>query len=139
MYSEGTYGLYTIFTRFVVPRYSTITINLYTFAVASASSLLLSGPAKTIAAVCTPAVLPTAILGGILCAAVPYYLYTKALESLDNGKASLLATVEPVIATAVSALYLKEALPASSVTGIALILASVILLALPKASRSPSS
>ena len=51
-----------------------------------------------------------AILGGIMCAAVPYYFYNKSLETLENGKASILATIEPVIAVMVSVFYYKEPL-----------------------------
>lgn len=130
--SGVTYATYTIFTRFAVPKYSTTTINLYTFLVASLSSLVMAGPVRTIAAVCTPEVLPTAIIGGLFCAAVPYYLYTHALELLDNGKASILATVEPVIATAVSVFYFHEPLGLPAFIGILLILGAIILLAVQR-------
>ena len=46
VFSGITYGSYTIFTRFAVPKYRTMTINVYTFIVASATSLLLSGPVR---------------------------------------------------------------------------------------------
>ena len=127
-----TYGSYTIFTRFAVPKYRTMTINVYTFIVASATSLLLSGPVKTVSAVCTPKVLPVAIIGGIMCAAVPYYFYNKSLETLENGKASILATIEPVIAVMVSVFYYKEPLSLEALIGIVLILGAVVILAIQK-------
>ena len=132
VFSGITYGSYTIFTRFAVPKYRTMTINVYTFIVASATSLLLSGPVKTVSAVCTPKVLPVAIIGGIMCAAVPYYFYNKSLETLENGKASILATIEPVIAVMVSVFYYKEPLSVEALIGIALILGAVVILAIQK-------
>ncbi len=132
VFSGITYGSYTIFTRFAVPKYRTMTINVYTFIVASATSLLLSGPVKTASAVCTPKVLPVAIIGGIMCAAVPYYFYNKSLETLENGKASILATIEPVIAVMVSVFYYKEPLSVEALIGIALILGAVVILAIQK-------
>lgn len=127
-----TYASYTIFTRFAVPKYPTMTINLYTFIVASASSLLLAGPVDTVSRVYTPQVLPAAVIGGILCAAVPYYFYNKSLETLENGKASILATIEPVIAVMVSVFYYKEPLSLEALIGIVMILAAVVILALQK-------
>lgn len=127
-----TYASYTIFTRFAVPKYPTMTINLYTFIVASVSSLLLAGPVDTVSRVCTPQVLPAAVIGGILCAAVPYYFYNKSLETLENGKASILATIEPVIAVMVSVFYYKEPLSLEALVGIVMILAAVVILALQK-------
>ena len=132
VFSGITYGSYTIFTRFAVPKYRTMTINVYTFIVASATSLLLSGPIKTVSAVCTPKVLPVAIIGGIMCAAVPYYFYNKSLETLENGKASILATIEPVIAVMVSVFYYKEHLSIEALIGIVLILGAVVILAIQR-------
>lgn len=124
------YGLYTIFTRFAVPKYPTMTINVYTFIVASVSSLLMAGPVKTVTAVCTAEVLPTAVIGGIMCAAVPYYLYNKGMETLDNGKASMLATIEPVLAVMVSVFVFKEPLSLAAFIGIVMILGAVLTIAL---------
>lgn len=125
-----TFGTYTIFTRFAVSKYRTLTVSLYSFLVASISSLLMGGPTETIEKVCAPKALPVAVIGGLICAAVPYYLYTRAMEYLDNGMVSLLATVEPVIASLVSVLYYREAITGSTIAGIALILAAVVTLAL---------
>ncbi|MBR2156016.1 MAG: EamA family transporter [Clostridia bacterium] len=124
------YGLYTIFTRFAVPKYRTMTINVYTFIVASVSSLLMAGPVRTVKAVCTPEVLPVAVIGGIMCAAVPYYLYNKGMETLDNGKASILATIEPVLAVMVSVFIFKEPLSLAAFIGIVMILGAVLTIAL---------
>ena len=125
-----TFGTYTIFTRFAVPRYRTLTISLYSFLVASVSSLMLGGPVETIEKLRAPGALFVSVIGGLLCAAVPYYLYNKAMESLDNGMVSILATVEPVIAALVSVLYYRESISDMTVAGIALILSAVVLLAL---------
>lgn len=127
-----TYGTYTIFTRFAVPKYSTMTINVWTFVIASVSSMLMSGPAKTISMLIQPEVLPTAIIGGMACAALPYFLYTKAMEMLDNGKTSILATIEPVIATMVSVFLYKEPLSLAAFVGIVLVLFAIIMIALQK-------
>jgi len=123
-----TYATYTIFTRFAVPKYSTLTINIYTFIVASLFCLLCGGPAETIALL-TPKALPTAIIGGIMCAALPYFLYTHAMELLDNGHTSIYATIEPVIAAMVSVFIFKEPMGLAALIGIALILWAIILLA----------
>lgn len=132
IFSGITYATYTIFTRFAVPKYSTMTINVWTFIIASASSLLMSGPVRTISMLVTPEVLPTAVIGGIACAALPYFLYTKAMEMLDNGKTSILATIEPAIATMVSVFLYKEPLSLAAFIGIVLVLFAIVMIAMQK-------
>ena len=58
----------------------------------------------------------------------PYLLYTHGLEGLENGKASIMASVEPVIATIVGVVIYNEALTVMSTVGIVLVLAAIVLL-----------
>ena len=72
---------------------------------------------------------------GILCTLIPYVLYTWGLERMDPGKVSVLAFVEPMVATVMGFAVFGEAVDPSGLLGIALILVSVVLLSRPLESR----
>ena len=69
-------------------------------------------------------------LGLMVCGTVlPYILYTKGLNDLgDSGKASILASVEPVVASLVGILAFGEPMTLGVVLGLVCILASVYIL-----------
>ena len=52
------------------------------------------------------------------------------METLDNGKASILATIEPVLAVMVSVFIFKEPLSLAAFIGIVMILGAVLTIAL---------
>ena len=59
---------------------------------------------------------------------LPYFLYTYGLTGLETGKASILASVEPVVATLIGILVFHETLTPVALAGILLVLAAVVLL-----------
>lgn len=60
---------------------------------------------------------------------IPYLLYTKGLSDLgDSGKASILASVEPVVASLVGIAAFGEPMTLGVVLGLVCILASVYIL-----------
>ena len=69
-------------------------------------------------------------LGLMLFATVlPYMLYTKGLNALgDGGKASILASVEPVAASIVGILAFGEPMTIAVILGLVCILISVYIL-----------
>jgi drug/metabolite transporter (DMT)-like permease len=68
------------------------------------------------------------ILGlGIVSTVLPYYFYTRGLKGMDAGMASIIAFVEPMVATILS-LIIGDPFGITNVIGIVLILGSVILL-----------
>ena len=68
-------------------------------------------------------------MGSLLCSAAPFFLYTKGMETLDTGKAGILATTEPVMSAVVSVVILKEPMGLWGALGIGLVLAAIVLLA----------
>lgn len=55
---------------------------------------------------------------GFLSIVLAFCLYTAGLKNLDNGKASILASVEPVAATLIGVILYKETLSAGEIFGI---------------------
>lgn len=75
----------------------------------------------------------TLTLSGLLCAVLPYLLYTKGLEHIEAGQASILATIEPFVAAAVGVIFFAEALTPLKIIGMGLIFATIAVLNIRKA------
>ncbi len=126
------YALYSIFGKYAVQRYSSLTITAYTFYFAVLGSWPLSGlQLPSLGNLSNQAIFNVCALG-ILCAVLPYLLYTKGLEGVEAGRASILATIEPFVAAAVGVLCFSEPLTLTKITGMALILAAIVVLNLER-------
>ena len=64
---------------------------------------------------------------GIVCTVVPYLLYTIGLRYVENGRASIIASVEPVTATILGVILYSEKISMMSAVGIILVLAGLII------------
>jgi len=61
-----------------------------------------------------------------------YFLYTWGLEKTESSIASVIATVEPIVATLVGLIIYSETIGGIQIVGTLLILISVIIVNLPK-------
>lgn len=128
--SGFTYAMYSIFARYALKKYGTLTINLYTFLFATLATLPAGGVAATLGRLtATPQALAVGLIGSILCSAAPFFLYTKGMETLDTGKAGILATTEPMVSALVSVFILKEHMSIWGAIGVAMVLSAIVLLA----------
>lgn len=124
------YALYTIFGRYALERgYSSFTITTYTFLLASMGCLMITDvPCMINCLWRNPGLMAHGILWTILTTVAAYLLYTKGLSNMESGQASILATIEPVMATLVGAVVFKEELTAVAVLGVLCVLFSSILM-----------
>jgi len=114
-------------------KYSSLTITAYTFYLALAASWPLADfDYQRLAAINLQAIGSTLGLG-LLCAVLPYLLYTKGLEQIEAGQASILATIEPFVAAAVGVIFFAEALTPVKIIGMGLIFAAIAVLNIRKA------
>ncbi len=128
------YALYTIFSVYALRRYATETVTFYTFVFACVSILPLCG-VNVLVQTAVNAVLPTVFFSlgiGFLACFLPYWLYTKGLEGVSPSQASVMATLEPVVACVVGVVFLQEDFTLSAMCGVALILLSIVLLNIQK-------
>lgn len=128
------YALYSIFGRYALERgYHTLTVNFWTFLIATVS-LLGFARLGEISATVVKGEFPwmSAICLAVLSTVLPYLFYTYGLTGMEGGRASVLATVEPVVATVMGVLCFHESLSLASVCGMALVLLAVVLLNLPQ-------
>jgi len=128
MGSGVTYGLYGIFGRRALERYSFWTVITYAFA-AGALFLLATQSASSIgSAFAQPGAAFWLVILALLPSVVGYALYTFGLRFLEATVAAILATVEPAMATLWAVIFLGESLTLPQVTGGALVIAGVIAL-----------
>ena len=124
------YALYSIFARFALNRgYSSTTVNLYSCLLAAIGAALIFGWRDTFAAASASwgSALFCLLAGAVTCF-LPYYFYTYGLTGLETGKASILASVEPVVATLNGILIYHETMSVPAGIGVLLVLSAVVLL-----------
>ena len=124
------YALYSIFGRYAIRRgYSSLTITVYTFLFASLAILPLTDLKHT-SSVLSSGAMPvvTALLMGLLVSVLPYLLYTFGLSVIESGKASVMASVEPVTAAVIGLAVYGEVPGLSEFFGMLLVLVSVVLI-----------
>ena len=123
------YALYSIFGVYALRRYSPETVSAYTFVFAGAAALPLAQfDGEALDLMRNPAVLVCAVGIGLLCSMLPYILYTRGLARVAPGRAAVLATLEPAVATAAGVLVFREPLTAEKLAGVACIIGAVALL-----------
>jgi len=127
--SSFFYALYSIFGRYALAHYGPMTVTVWTFLFAGPASLLFLRPAELAAAFGPdPALWLTALGLALFSTAVPYILYTWGLARMEPGRASILATLEPVVASLTGALAFGEPLGPLTALGILCVLAGAAIL-----------
>ncbi|MFD2707121.1 DMT family transporter [Salibacterium lacus] len=130
------YALYSIFGKYVSRRYSSMTITAYSFICASAFMIPAGGLIGQAGKLADPAVL----LYGFGLAFVPtvlgYILYTSGLTYIESSRASILTTIEPVVAILLGVTVFGDTLNSWQVLGIILVLASIFVISERRKSSS---
>jgi drug/metabolite transporter (DMT)-like permease len=126
------YALYSIFSRFALERgYHSLTITFYTFFLAAIVSLFLCDAGQVLAvAQADGSMLLFSCALGLLGTVVPYLTYTVGLKYVENSKASILASVEPVTASILGVCFFRESLNFSEILGILLVLGAMVICSL---------
>ena len=127
------YGLYTIFGRYALEKYDAVTVTAYSFLFALLGTLPFGRPialAHTLAH--DPRLWLLCVGIGICSTVLPYFLYTWGLERMESGKAAILVAVEPLVGAVIGMLVFHESRNAVKLVGVALILASIVLMNLPE-------
>ncbi|MDR7418191.1 MAG: EamA family transporter [Armatimonadota bacterium] len=118
-----TYALYSIFGKTALRRLSPLTTVTYTLGFGALFLAALSGG---LPALPPGGVLPLAYIA-TFPTAVAYVLYISGLRWVEAGRASVVATLEPVVAALTGALVLREAFGITQWIGAALVIAGVAL------------
>lgn len=121
------YALYSIFGKYALAKYKTLTITIYTFYTAAIASIPLADFTNC-SAVWSIHVVWASLGLGVLCAVIPYLCYTKGLEAVEPGQASIIATIEPLVAAGIGIFYFAEPATWQKLCGIGLIISAVAVL-----------
>ncbi|WP_096199134.1 DMT family transporter [Bacillus sp. FJAT-45350] len=120
------YALYSIFGKFALNKYDSLTVTVYTFIFATISIVPFSG-IWSYGHLFLDLKVWIFIIGlGFLSTMLAFILYTKGLSSVESSRASIIATVEPVVAALMSFLIFQEMLTFWQYVGIALVIIAVI-------------
>jgi len=123
------YALYSIFGRYALAHYGPMTVTVWTFLFAGPASLLFLRPAELAGAFGPePGLWLTALGLALFSTAAPYILYTWGLARMEPGRASILASLEPVVAALTGALAFGEPLGPLTALGILCVLAGAVIL-----------
>ncbi len=123
------YALYSMFTKPVTRRYSVMTITTYSFFYMGLIAVPTSGLFASRDRFQHADVWTAALLLSLVSTVAAYLLYTSGLAHLEAGKASILATIEPIVAVLAGVLLLGDRLDGWQTAGIALVLYSAVLVA----------
>lgn len=122
------YALYSIFGRYALAHYDSMTVTVWTFLFAGPASLFLVRPADLAALAADPTMPLTAAALVVLSTVLPYLFYTAGLSKVESGKASILASLEPVVASLMGVAVFGEPLTFLTALGVAFVFGGVVIL-----------
>ena len=123
------YALYSIFGTYAIRAgYGSLTISFYTFLMATITMTFLVEPIAVVSQINEMGQWPLAVSFALLTTVVPYLSYTKGLSGLPASKASVTATIEPVVAAILGIVVFHEGVSMLKLTGIVLVLSSVVVM-----------
>ncbi|MGM8366249.1 DMT family transporter [Virgibacillus sp. W0181] len=124
------YAFYSIFSKFALKKYTSIVITTYTFVAATVALLPFFPYKEKIYLLANSNVLFFAIGLGLFPTAIAYIIYTYGLQHTEASKASILSTIEPVVATIIGVFVFRETFTSVQLIGMVLILSAVIFVQL---------
>ena len=122
------YALYSVFGRYALAHYSSMTVTVWTFIFAGPASLVMLRPAEMRAVFTAPSVWLLAAGLVVFSTVAPYILYTRGLARVESGKASIMGSLEPVVAALAGVLIFGEPMGLLTLLGILCVLAGVFIL-----------
>lgn len=122
------YALYSVFGRYALAHYGSMTVTVWTFLFAGPASLALARPRELAAAFSQGETWLLALGLVVFSTVAPYILYTWGLARVESGRASILASLEPVVASLIGAAVFREPVGLAAWAGIACVLAGVAIL-----------
>lgn len=123
------YALYSIFARLAMNRgYDSITVDFYTCLLAAVGAGVIWGTESAVTMFSSSYSVILCLVTAVVTCYLPYLLYTAGLAGVETGKASIMASVEPVVATLTGIFIFHEDLTLSGLCGMLLVLAAIVLL-----------
>ncbi len=123
-----SYASYSIFSRILLNKgYDSTTVSFYSFVFFTLISVPFADMGGIISSFSPVTLLLSAGLG-LVCCTMPFVLYTEGMKRVDNSHASVVATLEPCVATLLGIIVYGEELRATVVIGIALLILGIAIM-----------
>jgi drug/metabolite transporter (DMT)-like permease len=121
------YSLYSIFGKFALKKYDSLTVTVYTFLFATIAVIPFSSLWSVLPLFLDIKVWMYIIGLGFLSTMLPFIFYTKGLNTIESSRASIIATIEPVVASLMGFLIFHEKLNLWQYLGIIMVIAAVVI------------
>lgn len=121
------YALYSIFGKAALSKYDSLTVTVYTFLFASFAIVPFSGLDLRVSTLTDLKVIGLVIGLGFLSTMLPFIFYTKGLQYVESSRASIIATIEPVVASVIGFFIFNETLSTWQYIGMIMVISSVII------------
>jgi drug/metabolite transporter (DMT)-like permease len=135
--SGFTYGLYSIFGKTALRRYRPITTLTYALGIGAVALGLVALPLGAVRLGHPPAAWGGILYLALVTTLLAQWLYLAGLQRIEAGRASLVATLEPVVAAGFGYLLLGERLAPWQLVGGALVLSAVLTIRLAPPATPP--
>jgi drug/metabolite transporter (DMT)-like permease len=123
------YAFYGILAKILIKKYHSLTILFYSFLFASIGGLFACDIKGIIGiAMNAPISIIAIIITALLCNIIPYILFTTALKHIKASKVSIIASIEPVVATLIGFIAFDESITFVNILGIACVLFAIRIL-----------
>lgn len=122
------YGLYSIFGKYALQKYSSVTVVFYTFLMSTFLFCVIGKPIIIISKINESQSWVFIVSFALFSAAIPYILYTKGLSKIEASKASIIANIEPVVAAIIGICVFSEEINFLKILGIILVLGAVCII-----------
>ncbi|WP_245629808.1 DMT family transporter [Domibacillus robiginosus] len=133
------YALYSIFGKFVVHRYHSVTITAYAMLMAAVFIVPMSSLFQKTEQLMKLSALWNVFGLVVLSTVFAYIFYTAGLAKMESGRAAILATAEPVVAIFIGLLIFGDRLTGWQAAGILCILAAVLFTIERRPAKIPAS
>ena len=122
------YGLYSIFGKYALQKYLSVTVVFYTFLMSTFLFCVIGKPIIIISKINESQSWIFIVSFALFSAAIPYILYTKGLSKIEASKASIIANIEPVVAAIIGICAFSEEINFLKILGIILVLGAVCII-----------
>lgn len=124
--SGFAYALYTVLGKRIREHYDVFTTIFYAYGIGALVLAVAAPPWRVLAAY--PDALPVLLLMGLGPTLLAALLFYGGIRHIDASAASMLATIEPVVAAVIGLAWLAEEIPWTTVVGTGLIVAAAVML-----------
>ena len=121
-------SVYYLWGKKFLRRYSPYTLALYFSALMLPGLLILTDPAKSLVPSMPASAWAYVLLIGVIPCTVGFFISMVALKHIEASKASIVASLEPVMAVALAVIVVAEVVSGYQMMGVVLVIAGILIL-----------